>query len=83
MTDVLLVMLYLAAGIAAAWYARRKGYDDRLFLILGVILRPILLIAMWFLLARSIPWSGPDPAPTGGVDLLDSTPAILTVLGSP
>ena len=49
MTDVLLVILYVAAGIAAAWDARRKGYDDRLFLILGIVLGPILLIAMWFL----------------------------------
>lgn len=49
MTDVLLVVLYLTAGLVAAWDARRKGYDDRLFLILGVLLGPILLIAMWFL----------------------------------
>jgi hypothetical protein len=48
-TDVLLVVLYLTAGLVAAWDARRKGYDDRLFLILGVLLGPILLIAMWFL----------------------------------
>ncbi|BAK34225.1 hypothetical protein MLP_12110 [Microlunatus phosphovorus NM-1] len=49
MIDVLLVILYVAAGIAAAWDARRKGYDDRLFLVLGIILGPILLIIMWFL----------------------------------
>ena len=49
MTDVLLVMLYVAAGIAAAWDARRKGYDDRVFLVLGIILGPILLIIMWLL----------------------------------
>ena len=49
MTDALLVALYVAAGIAAAWDARRKGYDDRLFLVLGIILGPILLIIMWLL----------------------------------
>jgi hypothetical protein len=49
MTDVLLVILYVAAGIAAAWEARRKGYDDRLFLVLGILLGPILLIVMWLL----------------------------------
>lgn len=49
MTDALLVALYVAAGIAAAWDARRKGYDDRLFLVLGIVLGPILLIIMWFL----------------------------------
>jgi len=48
-TDVLLVILYVAAGIAAAWDARRKGYDDRLFLLLGLLLGPVLLIIMWFL----------------------------------
>jgi hypothetical protein len=54
MTDVLLVILYVAAGIAAAWDARRKGYDDRLFLLLGLLLGPILLIAMWFLKPRPL-----------------------------
>jgi hypothetical protein len=53
-TDVLLVILYVAAGIAAAWDARRKGYDDRLFLILGLLLGPILLIVMWFLKPKSL-----------------------------
>jgi hypothetical protein len=53
-TDVLLVVLYVAAGIAAAWEARRKGYDDRLFLVLGVLLGPILLIAMWLLKPRPL-----------------------------
>jgi hypothetical protein len=48
-TDVLLVALYVTAGIVAAWDARRKGYDDRLFLILGIVFGPILLIVMWFL----------------------------------
>lgn len=46
---MLLVALYVAAGIAAAWDARRKGYDDRLFLVLGILLGPLLLIVMWFL----------------------------------
>lgn len=54
MTDALLVMLYVAAGIAAAWDARRKGYDDRVFLVLGIILGPILLIIMWFLKPKAL-----------------------------
>ena len=59
MTDVLLVILYITAGLVAAWDARRKGYDDRLFLILGVLLGPILLIAMWFLKPRPLPVGTP------------------------
>lgn len=54
MTDVLLITLYLAAGLAAAWDARRKGYDDRLFLVLGILLGPILLIVMWFLPSKPL-----------------------------
>ncbi|GAA3620113.1 hypothetical protein [Microlunatus ginsengisoli] len=49
MTDVLLVVLYVTAGIVAAWDARRKGYDDRVFLVLGIVFGPLLLIVMWFL----------------------------------
>ncbi|MGI8456905.1 MAG: hypothetical protein ACR2LI_02160 [Propionibacteriaceae bacterium] len=45
----LLVLLYVAAGVAAAWEARRKGHDDLLFLVIGVVLGPIALIGMWFL----------------------------------
>ena len=54
MYDVLLVMLYVAAGIAAAWEARRKGYDDWLFLGLGILLGPLLLIVMWLLKPRRL-----------------------------
>ena len=54
MTDALLVILYVAAGIAASWEARRKGYDDRLFLVLGIILGPILLLIMWLLKPKAL-----------------------------
>ena len=54
MTDILLVVLYVSAGLVAAWDARRKGYDDRVFLVLGIILGPILLIGMWFLKPRPL-----------------------------
>jgi hypothetical protein len=58
-TDFLLVVLYVSAGLVAAWDARRKGYDDRLFLVLGIILGPILLIAMWFLKPKALPVGTP------------------------
>lgn len=51
---VLLVVLYVAAGIAAAWEARRKGYDDWLFLVLGLAFGPITLLAMLFLKPRQL-----------------------------
>lgn len=51
---MLLVALYVAAGIAAAWEARRKGYHDLLFLVLGVLLGPILLLIMLFLPPRPL-----------------------------
>jgi hypothetical protein len=53
-TDLLLLVLYLSAGVAAAWEARRKGYDDRLFLVLGVVLGPIALLGMLLLRARPL-----------------------------
>jgi hypothetical protein len=52
--DVLLVLLYVAAGIAASWEARRKGYNEWLFLVLGIVLGPILLIIMWLLKPRRL-----------------------------
>ena len=54
MTDALLVILYVASGIAAAWEARRKGYDDRLFLVGGILLGPLALLLMLFLPVRSL-----------------------------
>ena len=54
MTDLLLLVLYLSAGVAAAWEARRKGYDDRLFLVLGVVLGPIALLGMLLLRTRPL-----------------------------
>jgi hypothetical protein len=54
MYDTLLVVLYVASGIAASWEARRKGYDDWLFLVLGILLGPILLIIMLFLRPRPL-----------------------------
>ena len=54
MYDTLVVVLYVAAGIAASWEARRKGYNDWLFLALGVALGPILLIIMWLLKPRRL-----------------------------
>lgn len=49
MYEVLIIVLYVAAGLAAAWDARRKGYDDRIFMIIAFLLGPITLIGMWFL----------------------------------
>ena len=54
MYDILLVILYVTAGVVAAWEARRKGYDDRLFLVLGVLLGPLTLIGMWLLKPRAL-----------------------------
>jgi hypothetical protein len=53
-TDVLLLVLYVSAGVAAAWEARRKGYDDRLFTVLGVVLGPIALLLMLLLRPRQL-----------------------------
>jgi hypothetical protein len=53
-TDVLLIVLYVSAGIAAAWEARRKGYDDRLFLVLGIALGPLALLLMLLLRQRQL-----------------------------
>jgi hypothetical protein len=53
-TDVLLIVLYVSAGVAAAWEARRKGYDDRLFSVLGVVLGPIALLLMLLLPQRRL-----------------------------
>ncbi|GAB3755089.1 hypothetical protein [Microlunatus parietis] len=52
--NVLLVVLYVAAGVAAAWEARRKGYHDLIFTVLGVLLGPILLLIMLFLPPRPL-----------------------------
>ncbi|SDS23049.1 hypothetical protein SAMN04488543_1329 [Friedmanniella luteola] len=54
MTDVLLIALYVSAGIAAAWEARRKGYDDRLFLVVGLVLGPVALLLMLLLPPRAL-----------------------------
>ncbi|MBA8793200.1 hypothetical protein FHX74_000794 [Friedmanniella endophytica] len=54
MTWVLLVALYVAAGIAAGWDARRKGWDDRIFMIITVVLGPIALLGMWFLPPKAL-----------------------------
>lgn len=54
MYDILLVALYVAAGIAASWEARRKGYSEWPFLVLGIVLGPVLLIVMWFLTPRRL-----------------------------
>ena len=54
MLDVLLVVLYLSAGLAASWEARRKGYSDWLFLALGVLFGPVALIGLWFLKPRQL-----------------------------
>lgn len=54
MTQALLVALYVSFGIAAAWDARRKGYSDTLFLILGVIFGPLALIVLWFVKPRRL-----------------------------
>lgn len=51
---MLLVVLYLSFGIAAAWDARRKGYNDWLFLALGIIFGPFALIALWFVRPRQL-----------------------------
>lgn len=50
----LLLALYIAAGVAAGWDARRKGYDDLLFMIIGIILGPIALLGMWFLPPKAL-----------------------------
>jgi hypothetical protein len=54
MTDVLLVVLYLTAGLVAGYEARRKGYDDWLFLGLALVLGPVMLLGMLFLPARPL-----------------------------
>lgn len=52
--DVLLVVLYLTAGLVAAWDARRKGYRDWPFMIAGLALGPIALLGMWLLKPRPL-----------------------------
>ncbi|GAA2098043.1 hypothetical protein GCM10009841_10760 [Microlunatus panaciterrae] len=52
--STLLVLLYVSTGVAAAWEARRKGYHDLLFLLLGVALGPILLLVMLVLKPRPL-----------------------------
>lgn len=50
----LLLALYVAAGVAAGWDARRKGYDDLVFMIIGITLGPIALLGMWFLPPKAL-----------------------------
>ena len=50
----LLLALYVAAGVAAGWDARRKGYDDLLFMIIGIVLGPIALLGMWLLPPKAL-----------------------------
>lgn len=54
MYATLLVLLHVASGIAAGWDARRKGYPDWLFLVLGVVMGPLFLIIMWFLKPKGL-----------------------------
>lgn len=54
MTTVLLVALYVSFGIAATWGARRKGYSDMMFLVLGIVFGPLALIALWFVRPRQL-----------------------------
>ncbi len=54
MTTALLVALYASFGIAAAWDARRKGYDDTVFLMLGIVFGPLALMALWFVRPRRL-----------------------------
>ena len=46
--------MYVASGIAAAWEARRKGYDDWLFLGVGVLLGPLTLLVLLVLPGRRL-----------------------------
>lgn len=50
----LLIALYVAAGVAAGWDARRKGWDDLVFTSIAVLLGPIALLGMWFLPPRAL-----------------------------
>jgi len=52
--DVLLIALYLTAGLVASWDARRKGYRDWPFLIIAMLLGPIALLGMWLLKPRHL-----------------------------
>ena len=54
MPEMLLVLLYGASGVAAAWEARRKGYRETIFVVLALLLGPITLLAMWLLKPRSL-----------------------------
>ncbi len=54
MTDVLVVVLYLTAGLVAGWEARRKGYDDRIFPVLGLLFGPLMLLVMLLLRPRPL-----------------------------
>jgi len=57
--DVLLIALYLTAGLVASWDARRKGYPDWPFLIVAMLLGPIALLGMWLLKPRHLPVGTP------------------------
>ncbi len=50
----LLIALYVTAGVAAGWDARRKGWDDLVFTAIAVVLGPIALIGMWLLPVRAL-----------------------------
>lgn len=68
--NVLLVVLYVAAGIAAAWEARRKGYHDLVFTLVGVALGPITLLLMLFLPPRPLK-VGQPVRPAAPIELSD------------
>ena len=70
MTWALIVALYVAAGIAAGWDARRKGWDDRVFMIIGIALGPIALLGMWLLPPRALK-IGTTVRPAAAITLAD------------
>lgn len=54
MADILLALVYASCGVLAGWEARRKGYSDWLFLILGLFFGPLALVGSWFLRQRRL-----------------------------
>lgn len=80
--STLLVLLYVSAGVAAAWEARRKGYNDMIFMVLGILLGPLLLLVMLFISPKALQ-VGQPVRPAGVIRLDDGRtikPSHVTVV---